>query len=110
MASVKGIPFEVGGRSFRMKIGVNAMCDIENSLGRPISSVAEDLQSGVVEMKVIRAIFAASVTPSITTVEAGDMIDELGMEEAGQLIGPAFMEAFPAADGQTANPRKAAAA
>ena len=87
--------FEADGKSYVMKVGANAMCQLESRYEKSIVDLATDLQSGNVQLLLIRDMFAFSLVPQVGQQDAGDIIDSLGVQEAGRILGEAFALAFP---------------
>lgn len=103
-ANIKGeVPFEAIGETFRLVLDFNALCDLEGEL--------PGLMDGSVEIKsprAIRSVFAAGLArhhPEITVTVAGDIIQSIGIERAGELVASAFSASF--GGGEKASPRKA---
>ena len=107
--AINGVNFTAGGNAYSIKISTNAICRIEEITGKSLTEIIAAFDEGLVSVGMIRAIFAASVLPRVSEDAAGDMIDDLTLARAGELIGQAFQSAFPESDG-TANPPKATAA
>ena len=106
------VSFEALGKSWTMKIGTGAMCEMEDTLGKGISEISQELSGKSVKLSLLRTIFWASLQrhhAGTTLQECEDIIDEIGVAEAGPLIGKAFQAAFPKKEPGT-RPRKAAAA
>lgn len=106
------VSFEASGKSWTMKIDTNAMCEIEAMTGKGIAEIGQLLgNEKTATMTLMRAVFCGALQQhhgGITLREAGGLIDEIGAEQAGLLIGQAFEAAFPAAKAGEARPRKAA--
>jgi hypothetical protein len=105
---VKGeVAFEVEGRSYRLVLDFNALCEVEEVLGAGGMDLARP--------KAIRAIFWASMLrhqPDATVQDAGDLIGALGLEEAGRVVAEAMNRSgLAGGDGEApANPPKASRA
>jgi hypothetical protein len=102
---IKGeVAFEVEGRAYKLVLDFNALCEVEDVLGKGEMDLARP--------KAIRAIFWASLLrhhPDVTVQEAGDLIGALGLERAGEVVAEAMNRSgLAGGDGQAAaNPRKA---
>lgn len=101
------VSFEAAGARQTLRFGINQLCDIEDRLGVGVTQLGEVMKGGL-SMRQLRTIFAAGVGSGITDHDAGDMIDEIGVQRAGELVGEAMQAAFPAQEG-SGDPRKAAA-
>lgn len=107
------VSVDVGGRSLTLKIGTNAMCEIEAATGKTITEIGRLLGSEeTASIELMRVVFWGALQhhhEGLTLKDAGNLIDEIGPSEIGPLIGRAFEAAFPAAKGGKENPPKAAA-
>jgi hypothetical protein len=96
-----------------MKLGTGAMCEIEDVAGKSIAEVGKLLGNpDTATLSLVRLVFWASLQshhPGTTLSQCNDLIDEVGVQEAGVLIGKAFQAASPKKDA-SARPRKATAA
>jgi hypothetical protein len=104
------VGFELDGVNYTLRFSTNAMCELEDATGVPVLQLANSLQDErSVSIKTLRAMFAAGLsdTSDISIKEAGDIIDGLGIPRAGELIGQAFMAAFPEADSDAVGKPKA---
>ncbi|MDR7125500.1 hypothetical protein [Pseudotabrizicola sp. 4114] len=109
------VKFKVGSKSHSLRFTANRICDLEAHSGRRIQDWADELSDESRSSFVsLRTLFAAGL--DCTEVEAGDIMDELGLEEVGNLIGRALSLAFAGvesadtnAPGAPAGKRKAAA-
>lgn len=108
------VTFEANGETWTMKIGTNAMCEIEEATGKSISEVGKLLgNEKTASMSLMRAVFWGSLQEhhdGITLKQAAGLIDEIGAGEAGALIGKAFEAAFPKQKEGSARPQIATAA
>lgn len=108
------ISFEASGKTWTMKIDTNAMCEIEGLTGKGIAEVGNLLGSEkTASMTLMRAVFFGSLRaqhPDLLIGRAGELMDEIGADKAGQLIGQAFQAAFPPAKAGSTRPPKATAA
>lgn len=106
MANAKGeVRFEVEGTAYRLVLDFNALCDLDE--------VMPGLMDGAAEVKMtprtIRAVFAAGLGkhhPDMNERDAGDLIQALGVERAGEIVAEAFASSFGGGEG-TASPQKA---
>lgn len=106
-----GVSFEASGKTWTMKIGTNAMCEIEEATGKAIAEVGRLLgNEQTASMKLLRAVFWGSLQDhheGISLKECSDMMDEVGVDVIGQKIGEAFQAAFPQAKAGGSRPPKA---
>lgn len=108
------VEFKAQGKSWKMKLGVNAMCEIEDQSGKSISEIGQLLSDQkTATIKIVRAVLWGALQEyhdGISIREVGAIIDDIGMAEAGRLIGEAFTAATPDAKGGEGHPTKAATA
>jgi hypothetical protein len=102
--------FEVGGATWSLKFGINALCDLEFQVQDPeqVKRLMDGKAGAPPDFSTIRAGFWAALRtfhPEVTLEEAGRLIDALGMPRAGSLTAQALISAFPEADPD--RPRKA---
>lgn len=88
-----------GGRKLIFRLGVNEMIRIQDALG-----LADDDQKFILALstmrsfKAIRVIFHSGLLrdqPDMTEEQAGDLVTELGLPRAGEVIAQAFRWAMP---------------
>lgn len=101
------VAFTANGEEFRLRFGTNALCEIEAACGEGINSVLKKLQGNNPSLLLMRMIFAAGIGKSPET--AGEIIDAITMERAGELIGKAMTLAFPAPEKNAGNGKAPAA-
>ncbi len=105
------VSFEASGKTWTMKIGTNAMCEIEGLTGKGIAEVGRLLgNEKTASITLLRAVFWGSLQEhheGISLKECAGLIDEVGTETIGQKIGEAFQTAFPKAKEGAARPLKA---
>lgn len=108
------VSFDVQGKTWTMKIGTGAMCEMEDATGKGISELSKELSGDKVKLSLLRMIFWAALQKhhkGTTIEECDDLIDDIGITEAGPLIGRAFQAAFPKAEAKDGkDPQEAAAA
>ena len=106
------VGFEADGESFLLSYSVNALVTLENELGMKVAEIGATLFSDGAALGSVRTVFWAGLLdhqPQVTETAAGLMMSALGLDKAGELVGRAFIGAFPAPEaGKTkADPRKA---
>lgn len=104
------VTFPALGRDWTIKLGTNALCEIEADLGKTIGEIGEIMADPArATLGALRAFFRAGLRefhPEVSVTDAGNIIDDLGMQEASALIGRASVLGRPEAKGGK-NPRKA---
>lgn len=109
MATANGaVSFEAGGKRHSLRYGMNALCALEDRLGTDVSQLGTIMASGM-NMRTLRTVFACGLGDKVTDAQAGDLMDELGVTRAGELVAEAMQAAFPAAEGDASDPQAAAA-
>lgn len=101
---IKGeVAFEADGEDYILLLDFNALCDLEEDL--------PGLMDGTAEIKTpsaIRAVFHAGLQArhkDISLHAAGDIIQALGIEVAGDLVRQSFEASFSTAKGGGGKPR-----
>lgn len=108
------VALEAGGKVYSLRFTTNSICELEDSLGKPIMQIVSDMQgeSGA-SMKMIRSLVWAALLdghPDMGPKEAGALIDEAGMETVTEKIGLTIQRFFPDQEGQeSSRPPKAKA-
>jgi hypothetical protein len=101
------------GKTWTLKLGVNAMCEIEDATGKSITEIGSLLSNPkTATIRMLRTVMWGALQDrheGTGIKEAGDLIDEIGMDQAGVKIGEAFSAATPGAKGGESRPRKATA-
>lgn len=108
---VKGeVAFEAAGRPYTLSFSVNALCELEEALGLSVARISEVMgDDNSVSLRNVRALVWAGLRdhhPEVTQVEAGRLIDAVGIAEAVGLVGRAFMLAFPQEDARGSDARR----
>ena len=109
------VSFEASGKTWTMKFGTTAMCEIESVTGKNITEIGRELSNpDTATITLMRAVFWGSLQhkhEGIGLKECGELMDDVGVSRTGELIGQAFQAAFPTRKaGGDENPRKATAA
>lgn len=107
------VALKVGDLDYKLSFSINAMCELEDLMDRPIAEIASSLNDPAsLRMSTVRAIAWAALRdhhPDVDIKSAGIMVTSIGINVAMEAIGRAFAMAFPEAQGK-ANPQKAARA
>jgi hypothetical protein len=102
-----GIDFEAQGKTRTLRYTTNRLVSLEEKAGRTIQEVAKSMQNGAVSFADLRLMMQIGAgLPNAT--DAGDVIDDIGLAHAVELIGAALTAAFGQAD-QSAEGNGAAA-
>lgn len=93
------VSFEADEKTWTMKIDTNAMCEIEELAGKPIAEVGQLLANPkTASMQLIRTVFLGSLKhyhDGLGVREVGEIMDDIGIAKAIELIGEAFSMAIP---------------
>lgn len=103
------------GATYRFSLSVNAICELEDKLDRPIAQIADLLNDPAkIRMKLVRTLTWAALLdhqPEISERDAGTVVSAIGIQRAVGAVMRSMQLAFPdEAGGEEAqNPPKAAA-
>lgn len=94
------VDVQVGDRTLTLVYAFAALAEIEDRFGKPFIEFAADLDAGL-SMKDVPPVFWFGLRrnhPDITEAEALELCEQLGVTETLQVIGAAFLAAFPPAE------------
>ncbi|WP_157014896.1 GTA-gp10 family protein [Mesorhizobium xinjiangense] len=109
------VSLEAGDKAYTLSFSVNAICELEDALDRPVARIAEELNDPEnIRMSTVRSVIWAALQdchPGTTIQEAGEIATVAGTTAIMEALGRAFQLAFPdAAEGKgKPRPRKAKA-
>lgn len=112
---IKGeVGFKALEKDWTLKLGNGAVRHVENETGKSFPQIGKDLSDeGTASITLLTQVFHAALIrhhPDATIEDCDDIIDEIGHEEAGTLIGKAFQLMQPKAPkGGESRPTKATA-
>lgn len=102
------VALQAGEKTYTLHLSVNALCALENEVGRGANEIFVDLDKGnKVKVGTIRAIVWAALTdnhPEITLKEAGAIITEIGMADLVAKLAAAIVASYPEAKSDEARP------
>lgn len=87
------VSFRAMSRDFTLRFTTNALCRVEEITGRGFADLAAGLGTGF-RITDLRVLFYAGANLS-SIEEAGDVIDDIGFQASGELVGKAIAAAFP---------------
>ena len=97
---------------YTLRYSTNAMVEFEDETGEEFLAIATKMQRGNVSFKMLRALVWAGLLhddDEITTKQAGNIIDEVGFEEAIEKAVQAIEYMFPSSkEEQAKNLKKVA--
>ena len=101
--------FEADGKTYTLRFSANAICEMEEALGRGIGVIGQEMGSmETARLTTVRAVFWAGLRdhhPDIDLKAAGDLVMAAGgIVGALALISKAFELAFPVAKTKGARP------
>ncbi len=106
MATVNGeVSFEAVGARHTLRYGINELCRLEDRLGIDVAELGKKMAAGL-NMRTLRTIFACGLSNDLADIDAGTIIDEVGLQRAGELVAEAMQAAFPSAEGKVQKPAK----
>lgn len=91
------VSLEVEGKAYTLKFSTNAICELEDRSGKGINEFAQGLNDpGKFRISDLRVMIWVMLGNQVETLEAaGNLIDEIGMEEVVDKVAKAFQLAFP---------------
>ena len=97
------VTFEVRGKPHGLKLGMNAICSIEEDLGKSLNQLQAELNNpNSFKMSDLRIVVFHCLKDGgskVDTLEdAGRVVDQVGFEETGKLLAKATALAFPKSD------------
>jgi hypothetical protein len=98
-----GVLIELEGRSVRLRFSINTFCDLEDNTGLSLNEIFDRLKDSP-RLSFIRQCYfvaLAEADPTMTIKKAGDLIGELSLQKAAELLGQAMAAAFPTDDAKT---------
>ena len=102
------VSFEADGKTYTLSYSVNALIELEEAMGMSAMQIPGLFRDGSgIQLKHIRLLFWAGLRDhhaDVTIAEAGEMMRAVGLNKAAQLIGKAFMGAFPEAEERASSP------
>lgn len=108
------VSFEASGKTWTMRVGTEAMCQIEDLTGKSIVEIGKLLSDEkTATVTLLRTVFCGALQEhheGITLRECSKLMDDVGVDVIGQKIGKAFAAAFPKAKEGRARPPKATTA
>jgi tail tube GTA-gp10-like protein len=94
------VEFTLDKKVYTLHFSINAMCELEDKLGGSVVEMANiAADPSKISMKTMRTLFWAGLLDhheAITEVDAGRLIDQIGLVDAMQMLAKAFTLSFPA--------------
>lgn len=106
----------IGGEDYVFRIATNEWCELEDEHDKTTDELISEffrlVSAGRLKMTYLRSFFRAALVgtrPDLTHAEAGEIMSNMGLVEAGALLGKVIAASIPDVDEDaTANPPKAA--
>ena len=98
------VSFRALSKDWVLRYGINGLCRLEDETGKSAIEVASSLNTedgeggAAIKISDIRLVFFCGLVgqhADVTLEQVGDIIDDIGIERAGPLLGEAFSAAFP---------------
>ncbi|AHE57431.1 hypothetical protein [Sphingomonas sanxanigenens] len=88
------VAVNAGGDQFTLLLDFNALCAVETELGIDMMEIGENMRS----LPTIRSLFRIALEArhgKMTDLEAGNIIQKIGVVSASELLGKAVEASFP---------------
>lgn len=95
------VNLQAGDKTYTLVYTINALCDVEEA--NPGVNILSDF-SKISNIRLMALAGLKKYHPEITKANVGDLLQEVGLEEAKIAISEAIARAFPPKD-KTANPQ-----
>lgn len=90
-----GVDFDVDGKIYTLRYGLNALCSLERQTGRKALEIFRTLDGDHLEMQIFRAVVQAGLSQKMPEDAVGDLIDAVGFQKMADLLSQAVRLAFP---------------
>lgn len=92
------VPFEANEKTYTMRFSANALCELEGVTGIGVNAVANQIANPeTLRLTMVRAVFWAGLRdhhPEITLHQAGEIITDISLTKAMELVSKSFELAF----------------
>lgn len=91
---------------YQIRFTTNALAELETIKGRSFASIAQDFETGEMSIRDLRTLVMLGVQygsvprKKFSEIDAGDLIDRVGLGRIGEVLKEAFLEAFPIPDAE----------
>lgn len=102
------VSFEAGGKTYTLRLDVNALIELQDALGFEDDEKFLAYCSNLNGIRRVRTFLTQALQLShqgTTEQEVGDIITDLGLDEANRLLVRALQWAFPEPDPQAKAPK-----
>lgn len=96
------------GQSYVFRLSANAICALEDAVGKSALELCEELRVGKVPVKSLRAFVkvASAGEPNLSNEAAGDIVQQIGAIPLIAAMTEGLLGLFDVAPGKKKNPRK----
>lgn len=109
MSDLRGaVKFTAGGEDYALRFTTNAMVSYQEEFAETVVAAAEGLSEGGLDLRRVRGLLNAGMDPEPGLKRAGEIIDQLGMIAAAELVAKAIEAAFPKVEGSAEGNEKKA--
>lgn len=95
---MRGVEFDARGRRQTLRYSFKALKALEAATGKPATEALAGIGAGGIDLELLATVFGCGLVERLTAEEVEDVIDEIGVQRAAELIGAAVHDAFPGAE------------
>lgn len=100
------ITFTAGDKEYSLRFGTNAMARYEEMSGEPAFQALQRLDGEAPPILMVRNLFRCALEQDVSAEDAGDLMDEVGLQKSLELFGEAVRLAYPEAAANPPKPRE----
>lgn len=102
------VPLEIDGQSYKLRLSINEIVDLENELDKSVNEIADMLSDAAkLRMGTIRSVFRAALKGGghdLSAEDTGELLAKLGAAEGISALGETFAQSFPEPEGDAESP------
>jgi len=101
------LAIDVDGKTQFLKLPINAICDVEDEMNMGIGEVLEMLDQDSFHLRAVRVLLWGGLNGgkfTCTIEKAGEIMEDLGLHNAGQAISQLVTVTFPTGGSDGAKP------
>ena len=95
-----GVTLDVDGKEYAVRVSTNAMVRYQDRAGETFVDGLNALQNATTDIRRARDLFWAALVGDFSVEDAGDLMDEAGIEVAMAKLSEATVLAFPQGDSE----------
>lgn len=92
--------FDALGSSWTLAYDINALCRVEERLGIESAQEFQRTLNEKLSFRTLRALFCCGLSPDATEEQAGEIMQEMGIDAMSSMIRETIQAAFPAVSGK----------